>query len=309
MEGRKPKLSLAIATYNRGGKLWKTLMSLALQELDRTLWELVVVDNNSTDDTAEVFRRFAAENPDLDCRMVVETRQGVSWARNRGVEEAVGEYVVFIDDDEEAVPGFLKEYYDFFETYPDAMAAGGRILPRYEAALPRWFSRYTERAIVGTLDLGEEIKPFPKGKFFGGGNHGVRRSVYDKYGMYKTDLGRTGKLLLGGEEKDLYMRFREAGLAMYYLPGAAIYHLIPPERLTREYFLGLCYQIGRSEKVRTLGASKVSYLKRLFTECVKWGGAVVLALGYLIALRPAKGWYLILMRAKITRGLFAKTNR
>lgn len=300
------RVTLVIATYNRGRTLLTTLEALKAQTLPRELWEVVVVNNNSPDDTLELFGEFVKADPGIDARIVTETAQGVSHARNRGIAESRGDYIVVIDDDEEANPGFLRQYYDLFENHPDVMAAGGRIVPKYEGEPPGWLSPRTERPIAGTVDFGRRIAPIPEGKFFGGGNHGARRIMFERYGNYNTELGRTGSDLLAGEEKELYARFKAAGAKMYYLPDAVIYHNVEPERLTPEYFRRLCYRIGRSERVRTLGLSRGAYRKRLFAEAVKWCGAAVLALGYLLSFRPAKGKYLLVMRREITRGLLAE---
>lgn len=299
------KLSVVIATYNRAATLIATLEALTAQTLPAPLWETVVVDNNSPDDTREAAERFAAEHPRFSIKVVTETAQGVSHARNRGIRESAGDYIVIIDDDEETVPRFLEEYCNLFESMPEVMAAGGRIIPKYESAPPRWLSPRTERPIAGTVDFGKKIRPIPEGKFFGGGNHGVRLVMFERYGMYNTELGRTGKDLLAGEEKELYARFKAAGAPMYYLPEAIIYHNIEPERLTPEYFKRLCLRIGRSERVRTLGISRAAYCKRLLAEAVKWCGALALAAGYTLKLQPSKGKYLLVMRARITRGLLS----
>ena len=249
------KVSLIIATYNRAPVLGRTLDVLLAQTLPHELWELVVVDNNSPDNTRAAAEEFAAAHPEINMRVVTETAQGVSHARNRGVAESVGEYIVVIDDDEDAIPGLLQQYFDLFEKHPDVMAAGGRIIPAYQNHPPKWLSPRTERAIAGTVNFGRKIGPIPRGKFFGGGNHGVRRTLFEQYGGYNTTLGRVGKDLLAGEEKELYFRFKAAGAKIYYLPEAIIYHHIEPERLTEEYFRRLCLRIGRSEKVRKLGVS------------------------------------------------------
>lgn len=282
------KLSLIIASYNRGARLCATLDSLLEQTLPKEVWEVVVVDNNSTDDTANRFAAYMEAHPELDARMVSESRQGVSAARNRGVAESRGEYIVVIDDDEVVVPGFLEMYYRMFEDNPDVAAGGGRILPRFESRPPRWMSPYTERAIAGTVDLGGGIREFPEGKFFGGGNHGYRRNVTERYGGYDPLLGRTGTTLLAGEEKDFYIRLRQGGERILYLPQATIYHLINPERLTRDYFGRLCLNIGRSERLRTLSASKAKFFVRLAAEAFKWGGASVIGLWYCLCLRPSR---------------------
>ena len=297
------KLSLIIATYNRGGLLERTLDSLLVQTLPVSCWEVVVVNNNSTDDTEERLATYAAAHPEIDLRMVTEIRQGVSAARNRGIAEARGAYIVVIDDDETVVPGFLECYYRLFETSPEVAAAGGRILPEFVSPPPAWMSKYTERAIVGTLDLGPEQREFPQGTFFGGGNHGFRREVIERYGGFDPSLGRTGTVLLAGEEKEFFLRLRAGGERIVYLPEAVIYHLIDERRMTRAYFSRLCCNLGRSERRRTRALSGGGYLLRLFQEAVKWGGAVVLCIGYLCTGHPSRGGYLLLMRWQITRGL------
>lgn len=300
------KISLIIATYNRGERLLITLDSLLMQTLSPALWEVVVVNNNSTDATESLFASYRAAHPDFDARMVREERQGVSAARNRGIAESRGAYVVVIDDDEVVVPSFLEEYYRLFESDQTVSAAGGCILPRFESTPPAWMSTYSERAIAGTVDLGARVIDFPEGKFFGGGNHGFRRVVIEQYGGYDPALGRTGSVLLAGEEKDFYIRLKGGGERIVYLPDAVIYHLINPERLTRDYFTRLCRNIGRSERLRTRALSGAAYAKRLFMEAVKWGGATVLSCGYLLLLHPSKAHYLIIMRWQITAGLLGK---
>ena len=271
------RLSLVIATYNRGAKLCTTLDSLLMQTLPQEQWEVVVVNNNSTDDTAARFADYVAAHPQLDARMVLETEQGVSAARNRGIAESRGEYIVVIDDDERVVPEFLERYYSLFESHPEVGAAGGRILPGFESVPPRWMSKYTERTIAGTLDLGDRMREFPEGKFFGGGNHGYRRAVVGRYGGYDTSLGRTGGVLLAGEEKEFYGRLRAGGERIVYLPDAVIYHLVEPERLTRGYFVKLCRNIGRSEDT-----DRIAY--RFRREACRRGGEVGGSLGACIGL-------------------------
>ena len=143
-------LSIVIATFNRSAYLLRTLESLAGQTLPAQEFEILVVNNNSTDDTPAVFAGFARQHPELRLRMVAEPVQGISYARNRGVAEAEGECIVFIDDDEEAVPDFAKSYRDFFRSRPDCDAAGGAVVPVYEAPLPRWYSHYIEKMITAS---------------------------------------------------------------------------------------------------------------------------------------------------------------
>ena len=182
-------------------------------------------------------------------------------------------------------------------------ACGGIVTPLYEFTVPKWLSRYAERPIAGTLYYGEKIIPFPKGKYPGGGNMAIRRSAIDQYGAFDPNLGRTGTSPMGGEEKDLFARLRAAGEQIYYVPGAIIYHIIPQEKLSPDYFDRLTKMVGKSERVRTRHMGIGAYCKRLFSEGIKWGGTCVLALSYLLRGESAKGHYLFKMRWNITRGL------
>ncbi len=296
------KVSLIIATYNRSRSLLRMLESLPAQTLDRSLFEVIVVDNNSTDDTRTVVEQFAAAHTDLRLVYHFESQQGLSPARNSGIRRSQGGYVVIIDDDETINPEFLSAYYYLFEHFHDAEAAGGRIVAQFETPEPpRWMSHYTERVLAGILDLGPHIRPFTGNAYPGGGNIGFRRSTLDRYGLFDPALGRQGSQLLGGEEKDLIGRIRAGGGTVYYLPNAVIWHYIPPERLTRSYFDRVTYMVGVSERTRTL--SNGSYANRLIAEAVKWCGTLVLWIGYLLRFQPVKGNWLVRMRWNVTRGL------
>ena len=297
------RLSIVIATYNRAENLIRTLESLLRQSLPASEWEAVVVNNNSSDDTEERFREFAAAHSAFNLRIVQETKQGLSHARNAGITASRGEYIAIIDDDEEVNESFGRAYIDFFDRHPDVAACGGKITPLYEYEVPKWLSSYAERPIAGTLNLGEKTVPFTGEKYPGGGNMGVRRSVLEKYGAFNPELGRTGKQLLAGEEKDLFRRLATAGEKIYYLPEAEILHIIPQQKLTPAYFDRLTKMVGVSERVRTRNISRKAYWKRLGAELVKWGGTGVLATGYLLNGHPTKGWYLFKMRWNITLGL------
>ena len=117
-----PRLSLIVATYNRAEQLLTTLRSVAAQTAPAAEWECVVVDNNSTDDTAARFEEFRTAHPELPLRRVSETRQGLSWARNRGIAETTGDIVAIIDDDERIVPEFIAAYIAFFDAHPSVQS-------------------------------------------------------------------------------------------------------------------------------------------------------------------------------------------
>ena len=296
------KLSIIIATYNRGERLLRTLGSLVAQTLPADKWETVIVNNNSTDDTPALFAAFAAAHPSLNLRMVDESRQGLSHARNCGIASSTAPIIAIIDDDEEVNPEFAAAYVDFFDRHPEAMMAGGKVIPLYETGRPRWMSRFTERPIAGTLDLGTREKPFKKG-YPAGGNMAVRREAFDRYGVFDTSLGRTGAALTGGEEKELFHRISAEGNEVWWVPGAVIYHLIPPEKLTTDYFRRLSRGVGASERVRTRAISKGAYRLAVIKEMFKWAATLALALFYTLSCRPSEACCLIIMRHNISKGL------
>ncbi len=293
------KISIIIATYNRAESLLVTLRSVAQQQLDAALWECVVVNNNSTDQTQQRAEEFAKEHAHLNISVLFEPRQGLSWARNCGIENSTGQIVAIIDDDETINPEFAAAYIELFDTHPHIASAGGRIIPKYLSGRPRWMSDYTELPIANPLDLGEVPRPFPAGKIPGGGNMAIRRSALLEHGLFDVELGRSGNRLIGGEESDLFARLSHAGEQCWYCPNAIMWHLIPPEKLTIQYFDRLTYNIGVSQRLRARG----SLLKVIAAEVCKWLGTMAFAAGYLLRGAPSKSGYLLRMRWRISQGI------
>lgn len=296
------RLSLVIATYNRAEQLMVTLGSVAMQSAEATTWECIVVDNNSADDTRQRVEAFKREHSDLNIRYVFEQSQGLSHARNAGIKASRGDIVAFIDDDERIVEEFISAYIDLFNQHPDAMAAGGEIIAEYPTGRPRWMSRYTERPIANPMSFGNSVRLFPKGRIPGGGNMAMRRRLFDSIGVFNTSLGRTGKRLLGGEESDLFERIAKHGHKVYYAPRAIMYHIIPQEKLTRDYFTRLATNTGISQRTR---AELNNATLRLYVgEAMKWVATLLLCLVH----RPKQSQYLLLMRRYISKGIFSKTK-
>lgn len=293
------RLSLIIPTHNRSERLIAALESVIRQDLPAADWECVVVSNNSTDDTVARFGDFAARYPGLNLRLVTEDGPGVSYARNRGIAETSAPLLVFIDDDERINPGFLRAYADFFDAHPDAVVAGGRIIAEYVTGRPAWLSKYTEMPIANPMDFGDAVRPFPAGRVPGGGNMAFRRSAALRHGGFDPSLGRVGRMLIGGEENDFFERLMRGGETCWYVPGAVMWHIIPPEKLTESYFRRLCYNVGVSQRLRA-GMYR-RYPKTLLFESLKWGATLLLSL----TMPPRKSLWLIRMRYEISRGLLS----
>lgn len=300
------RFSIIICTYNREKYIYNVMKSIVEQNIPTDKYEIVLVNNKSTDSTKDICLQFEKDYPKVDFRYFDELNQGLSYARNRGVAESRGEILVFVDDDASVYENYLPAIDQFFEQYPAVSACGGPIQPVYEVAKPKWLSHYTEQLIGGALYEGDKTKPFRNGKYPGGGNSAFRKEVFEKYGLFNVDLGRKGTGLIGAEEKDLYDRLDRGGEAFYYLPEMGLFHYIPEKKLTEAHFRELTYSIGKSERIRTKSVSDGAYRKRLQSELVKWVASWVLFFGFLITFRPSKGWKLLQFRWYVTKGLLGK---
>lgn len=295
-------LSVILCTYNRERYIYNVLQSIAAGGFGD--YEIVLVNNNSTDGTESECQRFAKDHPEVAMRYCVEKQQGLSYARNRGIMESQGEVLVYVDDDAVVNREYLQTYADFFNRNKEAVAAGGPITPRYDGCEePSWMSHYTRQLVTGELNLGTREREFPKGAFPGGGNAAYRKSVFNEVGLFNVELGRKGNSLIGAEEKDLFDKMTSRGMKFYYLPNAILYHLIPPKKLTQDYFDRLTYGIGVSERYRTQQIGRKKYLNRLLKEAVKWGGTMVLWTSFALKGQFSKGNKLVAFRKNVTRGL------
>lgn len=297
-------ISVIICTYNRERYIYNVLQSIAEGNLSKESYEIVLVDNNSSDNTKGECDRFMADYPEIRLHYCIEPNQGLSYARNCGIRESKGDVLAYVDDDALVNKEYLSTYADFFERNPQAVAAGGPILPEYDGCdEPEWMSHYTRQLVTGKLWLGEKEREFPGDAFPGGGNAAYRKSVFDAIGLFNVELGRKGNSLIGAEEKDLFDKMTTRGMKFYYLPTAILYHLIPPKKLTKDYFNRLTYGIGVSEHYRTLQIGKKKLLVRLAKEAVKWGGTIVLWISFAIKGQFSKGNKLVVFRWNVTKGL------
>ena len=296
-------LSIIICTYNREKYIGPLLDSIAKNDYPTTDYEIVLVDNNCTDNTREVCEQFAAAHKEVAFRYVIESEQGLSAARNKGIKEAKGDIIIYVDDDALVDSDYIRIYAEHFAAHTDTMAAGGPIEPLYETQEPAWMSPYTKALLTAWMNYGNQVREYPKGRYPGGGNAAYRKVVFDKVGLFNTELGRKGNLLLASEEKDIFDKMKAQGMKVLYLPTPVLHHSIPQAKLEEDYFNRLTLQIGRSERMRTRAISKGKYLSRLFSEAVKWGGTLALLCIYSLQGHPMKGWKLILFRRNVTKGL------
>jgi glycosyltransferase involved in cell wall biosynthesis len=233
--------TILIATFNRAALLDETLDSIARMRVSPARrWDVMVVDNNSTDDTRAVVERRGPAFP-VPLHYVFEARQGRSSALNTGIARAAGRIIVFTDDDVRVEDGWLDAACAPLDG-PDRSIgySGGPVRPIWGAPPPPWLE-LTRGDLWGTIAIQnhgtapfiyEEGRKVPLGA-----NMAVRRDVFDSIGMFRADLGRTGgRLVLGQEVPELLLRAREAGVRGMYVPEMVVHHHIPAARLTPRYF-------------------------------------------------------------------------
>lgn len=296
-------ISIIICTYNREKYLYDALKHVATNEFPTESYEIVLVNNNSTDNTAQKCERFAKDFPKVNFRYFVETNQGLSYARNRGISESKGDILVFLDDDSFVEPTYLTNLHNNLKKHPEVMAFGGKITPLFESGeAPKWLCKWTY-SWVSAIDLGNDVVPFKGNSYPIGANMGFRKSCLNHYGYFDTELGRSKKNLMAGEEKDLFNRLKENDMPIYYFPDIHVEHVIPPHRTSRDYIARMGQGIGMSERLRCLKAGKTTLWKRFFSELIKWTATIILWLKYSICLKPVVGNMLVVFRWNVTKGL------
>jgi glucosyl-dolichyl phosphate glucuronosyltransferase len=247
--------TVAMCTHNHADRLVRTLADLPRVRAPREPWELLVIDNGSSDVTASLLAGHVWP-PGWTVRVVYEAKLGLSNARNRAVAEARGEYLIFIDDDETADPDWLCAFERLIDAHrPDAF--GGRIRVLFEDERPRWLTDEL-LGFLGELNHADAVQPLVADDTpFFGGNFGCHRSVFERIGPFDTGLGRKGGTNAGGEDVDVYRRLLAAGLKVWWTPAAVIYHRIQAAKLKRGYFLDLHYRQGHIVGSRSRRSSRL----------------------------------------------------
>jgi glycosyltransferase involved in cell wall biosynthesis len=257
------KISCVICTYRRPRLLAGALNSLTRQNLSAHEFEVIVVDNNSGDETPDVVREFISSTA-ISVHYIFEPKQGLSYARNTGVSKAMSELVAFLDDDAEADSGWLSALLEIYDTEPDALAVGGKILPIWEGDRPSWISDERLRAL-SLIDWGDQSRSLKWPERIIGANCSFRKQTFREAGLFATDLGRRGKEMLGNEDTEIQERIHELNKLVFYTPTAIVYHRVPPERLTKQYFYERSFGNSRS---RALLMARQGEYKKLRQETI-----------------------------------------
>jgi glycosyltransferase involved in cell wall biosynthesis len=227
------------------------LNSLAAQMVpDSVDWEVLIVDNNSSDRTREVSEHVCSRYPGR-FRYLFEPEQGKSYALNAGIGAAQGEIVAFMDDDVVVDEIWLQKLIGAISD-GECQGAGGRILPDRILTPPRWLPTEGRYALapLAMFDLGNRAGELAEPPF--GTNMAFRKTMFEKYGGFRTDLGPRPGSEIRNEDTEFGLRLLAAGERLRYEPSAVVYHPIPEYRLQKKYFLAWWFDKGRGD-VRQFG--------------------------------------------------------
>jgi glucosyl-dolichyl phosphate glucuronosyltransferase len=254
------KASVIICTFNRAESLSRTLESLLCMAVSPELeWEVLIVDNNSTDSTKSVSDLFQQEFPGR-FRYIFEGRQGKSFALNTAIDAAKGEILAFTDDDVTMDAQWLAQIISTMENC-DCLGVGGRILPVWNVSKPDWLQMEGPHRLmpaVVSFDLGNEMCQIHAGAF--GANMAFRRNVFETYGRFRADLGPTIGSEMRGEDTEFCRRLIKAKERLIYAPHAIVFHPVEKRRIEKAYFQAWYFGRGRAS-IRESGvpASAIRY--------------------------------------------------
>ncbi len=242
-----PFITVAIPTYNRSGMLRQTLDGLSRQDYPRDRFEVVVIDNNSTDDTAAVVREFPA------VRHVVEKKQGLDHARNRAIAESRGEIIVFGDDDILMEPSWISELSRPLTPCRLPLAGavgavGGEVIPVFPNGLPEWVAEW-HAPLAFRADAG----PLAPAQSPMGANLAFPKWVFEKLGLFHTELDRAAGNYFSGGDSEMVRRVRQAGFEVWFAPAAAVKHQMPASRTTFKYAARHAFDSARSRVIDRAG--------------------------------------------------------
>jgi glycosyltransferase involved in cell wall biosynthesis len=239
--------TVLVCTYNRARRLREMLESLRHTQSARP-WDVLVVDNNSSDETRAVVAALAAEYP-VPLSYAFEARQGKSYALNTGIAQSHGDVLVFTDDDVLVGPDWLDAACSVLDRQHNIDYAGGPVRPIWGAAPPPWLDQQRGDlwGTLAILDYGPAPFVFEQRQRVPlGANMAVRRRLIERIGGFHPELGRRGRSLLGQEQAEFFARGRASGARGAYVPAMEVRHHVPPERLTRRYFRRWWYWKGVS---------------------------------------------------------------
>jgi glycosyltransferase involved in cell wall biosynthesis len=274
------KASVIIPTCNRFNQLFRTIKSVLEVDFDPIDFEVIVVDNGSTDTTMDVVAKYISENPKFKIKYIFDDVPGLLTGRHRGAKEAASDILVFIDDDVQVQRNWLASIVKTFEKFPDVHLVGGKCLPLFEKEPPKWLKYFwkeipnqgkmlVELSLCDFGDIEKEVNP----GWIWGLNFSIRKkTMYDLGGFHPDSIPASYQKFQGDGETGLTDKLFRMGLKAVYNPNALVYHEVPAERMTQNYFdkrnfyQGVC---NSYTDIRRRKGMNYSIINQIFARFVK----------------------------------------
>ena len=296
-----PFISIIICTYNRMEYLPNCLEHLKNQTAKKEFYEIIIIDNNSSDKTELICKDYIQKNSEINVTYFLEKKPGLSNARNRGIKEAKGDILCFIDDDGFATANYVKTISKYASNinYSNYIAFGGKVIPCYNKGKePIWISKYIS-GLVSEVDLGTKVKSFNK-KYPAGCNMVFRKEFFENHGGFNVDLHTRG------DDKYIFQKLRDNNYKILYVPELKVSHFIDDYRLEKNFIIRLSKIIGQSEAIRLKNKNIIIKMMKLFEYLIKWKMSLLLAFIFLSKGQIEKSKYIVMVRWQVILGYFIK---
>ncbi len=264
MPNKLPHISVIICTYNREDIILETLPAIAVQTVNPSTYEILIVNNNSTDNTETIVKNFQSTYSNI--RLIKEIQQGLSHARNTGYKNAKYNWIVYIDDDAKPINNFIEQLGNTIQNY-NFDCIGGLYLPWHKYPKPKWFQdRYGSNGLLRS-NIG-----IIENKYLSGGVLAINRSIIESLGGFSEALGMSGTKIAYGEEIHLQNDLRSKGYRIGFDPELIVYHLVAKYKLHPLWYLRRGYAEGRDYwKINDITPSftvSVKLFMRIFIDLI-----------------------------------------
>ena len=297
------KFSIIIPTYNRPKLLAELLDSMLIQKFNPDDFEILVIDNNSTNDVKKLISDFTKAHPQFDIKYFLETQQGEQYAWNKGIKEAQGKLLIFVDDDTTFHQDYFATLENDFKNNLDDIAGGGKVAPVFEYQKPAWINKFV-MPYFAEINLGERSK-FPKNKHPYATNMLISKNILNEVGTINTQLMSDKQTVPPGSyERDLFQRIRSKGYPIYYFHDLVVWHFIPQEKINKSYVKERVIESGKTQRDIYKNKSFGWHIYGLWMDLVKWVAALVLSVYYIFTTQWEKAGMLLKLRWWKSKGLW-----
>ena len=225
--------SIIIPAYNRADIIGETIQSLINQDFPSESYEILVCDNNSTDNTKETIKTFIRNNKNVNIRYFLEKKQGVHYARNFTAHKASGKYIYFTDDDMVADEQMLKHFACWTDKFPDIAVLGGKVLAKWETPPPDWLVQYFSNSTLSLLDKPEDLVISKLDPGIASCHQLIKKEILFEAGGFRPEY--TEDEWMGDGETGLNHEISRLGYTFGYYCNCVTHHMIPRTRMTMEY--------------------------------------------------------------------------